>query len=122
MPGETFPFLKCSSSRKDKGISLFEVPAPDKTNDESIKWTKDLKNIFLKYLVKDQSLIKRMQSCKLYICELLFTPDKIYINPTRKILKEGALPTLNLPQESASSSAEPRPANVIEKREEHQLL
>ena len=122
MPGENFPFLKCSSSRKDKGISLFEVPAPDKTNDESIKWTKDLKNIFLKYLVKDQSLIKRMQSCKLYICELLFTPDKIYINPTRKILKEGALPTLNLPQESASSSTEPRPVNEIEKCEEYQLL
>ena len=76
----------------------------------------------MKYLVKDQSLIKHMRSCKLYICELLFTPDKIYINPTRPILKEGALPTLNLPQESASSSAEPRPVNVIEKREEHQLL
>ena len=84
--------------------------------------TKDLKNIFLKYLVKDQSLIKRMRSCKLYICELLFTPDKIYINPTRKILKEGALPTLNLPQESASSSTEPRPVNEIEKCEEYQLL
>ena len=63
-----------------------------------------------------------MRSCKLYICELLFTPDKIYINPTRKILKEGALPTLNLPQESTSSSTEPRPVNAIEKREEHQLL
>ena len=122
MPGENFPFLKCSTSRKVKGISLFEVPAPDKTNDESIKWTKDLINIFLKYLVKDHSLIKRTQPCKLYICKIHFTPDQIYINPTCKMLKESALPTLNLPRESASSLAKPRPVNAIEKREEYQLL
>ena len=122
MPGENFPFLKCSTSRNVKGISLFEVLAPDKTNDESIKWAKDLINIFLKYLVKDQSLLKRLQPCKLYICEIHFTPDQIYINPTCKMLKEGALLTLNLPRESASSSAEPRPVNAIEKREEYQFL
>ena len=38
------------------------------------------------------------------------------------MLKEGALPTLNLPREGASSLAEPRPVNAIEKREEYQLL
>ena len=38
------------------------------------------------------------------------------------MLKEGALPTLNLPRESASSSVEPHPVNAIEKREEYQLL
>ena len=57
MPGENCAFPKCSTSRKDKGISLFKVPTPDKTNDESIKWTKDLIDIILKYRVKDQSLI-----------------------------------------------------------------
>ena len=46
MPGENFPFLKCSSSRKDKGISVFEVPAPDKTNDESIKDKRSQKYFF----------------------------------------------------------------------------
>ena len=100
MPGENCAFPKCSTSRKDKGISLFKVPTPDKTNDESIKWTKDLIDIILKYRVKDQFLIKRMRSYKLYICAKHFTPDQIYIYPTRKMLKEGALPTLNLPQES----------------------
>ena len=40
---------------------VYEVPAPDKTNDESIKWTKDLINVILKYFIKDQSLIKHMQ-------------------------------------------------------------
>ena len=39
MPGVKCAFPKCSTSRKDKGISLFKIPTPDKTNDESIKWT-----------------------------------------------------------------------------------
>ena len=51
-------FPKGSTSRRDKGIILFNIP--DKTNDENIKWTKDLIDIILKYCVKDQSLIKRM--------------------------------------------------------------
>ena len=63
-----------------------------------------------------------MQSYKLYICERHFTPNQIYVYPTRKMLKEGALPTLNLPRESASNTRKPRPANAIEKREEYQLL
>ena len=98
MLGENCAFPKCSTSRKDKGISLFKVPTPDKTNHESIKWTKDLIDIILKYHVKDQSLIKRMQSYKLYICERHFIPDQIYIYPIRKMLQKGVLPTLNLPQ------------------------
>ena len=57
-----------------------------------------------------------------YFFKIHFTPDQIYINPTCKMLKESALPTLNLPRESASSLAEPRPVNAIEKREEYQLL
>ena len=67
MPGKNCAFPKCSISRKDKGISLFKVLTPDKTNDENIKWTKDLIDIILKYCVKDQSLIKCMQSYELYI-------------------------------------------------------
>ena len=63
-----------------------------------------------------------MQSYKLYICEIHFTSDQIYIHSTRKMLKESALPTLNLPRESTSSTAKPVPVNAIEKREEYQLL
>ena len=50
---------------------------------------------------------KRMQSYKQYIYEKHFTPDQIYVHPTRKMLKEGALPTLNLPQEITSSTTKP---------------
>ena len=38
------------------------VATPDKTNEESVKWTKDIIDIILKYRLKDQSPIKRMQS------------------------------------------------------------
>ena len=48
-----------------------------------------------------------MQSYKRYICEKHFTPDQIYVHPARKMLKEGALPTLNLPQEITSSTTKP---------------
>ena len=58
MPGENCAFLKCSTSRKDKGTNLFKVPTPDKTNDGNIRWAKDLIDIILKYRGKDQYLIK----------------------------------------------------------------
>ena len=51
-----------------------------------------------------------------------FTPDQIYVFPTSKMLKEGTLPILNLPEESASSTTKPHPVNAIEKHEEYQLL
>ena len=57
MPGENCAFPKCGTSRKYKANSLFKVSTPDKTNDESIKWTKGLIDIILKYRVKGQSLI-----------------------------------------------------------------
>ena len=101
---------------------VYKVPAPDKTNDENIKWTKDLINIILKYCIKDQSLIKHMQSYKLFICEIHSTSYQIYVYPTSKMLRESALPTLNFPQEIASSTTKPLPVNAIEKREEYQLL
>ena len=76
----------------------------------------------MEYRIKDQSLRKRILPYKLYICERQFTPDQMYISPARNMLKEGALPALNLPRQSASSTAKPRPANTIEKREQYQLL
>ena len=51
-------FLNVAPLEKIKKL-VYEVPAPDKTNNESIKWTKDLINIILKYCVKHQSLVKR---------------------------------------------------------------
>ena len=77
MPREKCAFRKCSTSRKDKRISLFKAPTSDKTNDESIKWAKGLIDITLKQLLKDESLIKRIQLYNLHICETQFTTDQI---------------------------------------------
>ena len=54
MPGKTCAFhssfsssnIFCGISRKDKGISLFKVPTPNKTSGKSIKYTKDLMILF----------------------------------------------------------------------------
>ena len=62
-------FLNVAPLEKIKKL-VYEVPAPDKTNNESIKWTKDLINIILKYCVKHQSLVKCMRSNKPYIYEI----------------------------------------------------
>ena len=66
---------------------------------------------------------KRIQSHKLFICERHFTVDQIYVYSSRESLKEGALPTLNLPRPSASASATNNRSKIaIEKREEYELL
>ena len=44
------------------------------------------------------------KSHKLFICEGHFTVDQIYVYSSRKLLKEGALPTLNLPHPSANAN------------------
>ena len=76
----------------------------------------------MKYRVKGGSLIIRVQSYKLYICERHFILDYVCIYPAHKILKESSLPTLNLPREKAGNVTKPRPAKTNEKHEEEQLL
>ena len=48
----------------------------------------------------DAQLKKRIEKYKLFIRERYFSPD-----PTRKSLKEGALPHLNIPRKSVLSSS-----------------
>ena len=63
------------------------------------------------------------KSHKLFICEGHFTVDQIYVYSSRKLLKEGALPTLNLPRLSANANAtKTRSKRAIEKPEEYALL
>ena len=60
------------------------------------------------------------KSHKLFICEGHFTVDQIYVYSSRKLLKEGALPTLNLSRLSANANAtNSRSKSAIEKREEY---
>ena len=102
MPGENCAIPGCSISRKDK-ISIFKVPLPN--NDVNKKWSKELIDIILKYRQRDESLNKRIQSHKLFICERYFTVDQIYVYSSRKSLKEDTLPILNLPHPGANANA-----------------
>ena len=72
MPGENCAVPSCSISRKNK-ISIFKVPLPN--NDENKKWSKELINIISKYRQHDESLNKRIQSHKLFVCERHFIFD-----------------------------------------------
>ena len=63
------------------------------------------------------------KSHKLFICEEHFTVDQIYVCSSPKLLKEGALPTLNLSRLSANANAtNSRSKRAIEKREKYALL
>ena len=118
MPGENCAIPGCSISRKDK-ISIFKVPLPN--NYVNKKWNKKL--IILKYRQRDESLNEIIQSHKLLICERHLTVDQIYVYSSRKLLKKGALPTLNFPRPSANANAaNNRSERAIEKREEYALL
>ena len=119
MPGENSAIPSRCISRKDKGISIFKVPLAN--NEFNKKWSQDLINIILKYRQRDKSLNERIESHKLFICEKHFTADQIYVYPSRISLKEGALPTLNLPRPSANVTNN-RSTSAIEKREEYSFL
>ena len=71
----------------------------------------------------DEPLKKRIAICNLYICERHFSPEQIWKYPSRKVLKDGALPSLNLPEKSIASSKSShtitRPTSSNKKREEH---
>ena len=94
MPGENCAIVGCSTSRRHKGISIFKVLLPN--NEFNKKWNRDLINIITKDRQVDEPLKKRIASCNLYICGRHFSPEQIWKYPSRKVLKDGALPSLNL--------------------------
>ena len=121
MSSENCAIPGCSISRKDK-ISIFKVPLPK--NDVSKKWSKGHIDSILKYQQRYESLIKRIQSHELFIREIHFIVDQIYVySSRRKSLKEGDLPTLNIPRPSANANAtNNRSKRAIEKRKKYALL
>ena len=72
IPGENCAIFGCSTSRRNKGISIFKVPLPN--NEFNKKWNRDLINIITKDRQVDEPLKKRIASCNLYICERHFLP------------------------------------------------
>ena len=119
MPGENCAIPGSSISRKDKGISIFKVSLAN--NEFNKKWSQNLINFILKNQQHDKSLNQEIESHKLFICEKYFTADQIYVYPSCKSLKEGALPTLNIPRQSANATNN-RSTSAIKKRKEYSFL
>ena len=114
MPGYNCAIFDCSTSRRHEKIRISKVPLPN--NEFNKKWNHDLINIITKV---DKPLKKRIASCNLYICERHFSPEQIWNYPSRKVLKDGALLSLNLPKKNIVSSKSlhtiTRPTSSIQK-------
>ena len=121
LPGENCAIFGYSTSRRHNGISIFKVPLPN--NEFNKKGNRDLINIIAIYRQVDEPLKKQIANCNLYICEHHLSPEQIWKYPSRKVLKDGALPSLNLPGKSIASSKSShtitRPTSSIQKREDH---
>ena len=116
MPGENCAIFGCSASRRNKGISFFKVPLPN--NEVNKKWGSELINIITKDREVDASLKQRIETRKIFICEQHFSEDQYYKYDTRKSLKEGELPKLNLPIKSGKTPSSSRSTSSIKKRDE----
>ena len=72
-------------------------------NELSKKWDSELINVTAKDREVNAALKHRIQTRNLFISEQLFTQDQYYVYNTRKYLKEGELPKLNLPIKSITT-------------------
>ena len=96
---------------------IFKVPSG--TNAFKSKWRRNLINVITKDRVVDQSLQKQIECNKLDICERHFSQDQLWIYDSKTSMKDGVIPTLNLPIKTICSPLpQPRSTSVIEKREE----
>ena len=91
-------------------------------NEFKLKWRRDLINGITKDRVVDQSLRKQIESDKIYICERHFSKEQLWIYESKKSLKDGVIPSLNLPVKTVFSPTQQRSTSAIEKREESSLL
>jgi hypothetical protein len=116
MPGANCSIFGCSTSRKNKGISIFCVPTGDDAY--NTRWREKLFNIITKDRVIDKSLKSQIERRSLYTCELHYNEECLIRNQTKTTRIPGSLPTLNLPIKSYSKvSVNERSKSSIEKRE-----
>ena len=75
MPGENCCMPQCSTSRREKGVGIFQLPG--RKDDFYAKWRNDILNIIKKYRVEDKHFKQLLDSKSVYICEKHFLPDEI---------------------------------------------
>ena len=71
------------------------------------KWGNELINVITKDREVDASRKKPIETRKLFICEQHFSEEHYYKYDTRKSLKDGELPKLNLPIKTPSRCPKP---------------
>ena len=77
MPGANCSIFGCSTSRREKGVSLFKLPVAKDLF--STKWREELVSIITRDRVLDADLRRQIREDKLHICENHFELDKLYI-------------------------------------------
>ena len=80
MPGANYSIRGCSSSRRSKGISIFNIPKKNLKfkEAEQEKWRNDMINIITRDREIDSDLRRQIIEDRLHICEKHFQPDEMY--------------------------------------------
>ena len=80
MPGANCSIRGCSSSRRSKGIIIFNIPPKNlKLKDaEQEKQRNDMINIITRDREIDSDLRRQINEDRLHICEKHFQPDEMY--------------------------------------------
>uniref|UniRef100_A0A7M5UX08 THAP-type domain-containing protein n=1 Tax=Clytia hemisphaerica TaxID=252671 RepID=A0A7M5UX08_9CNID len=103
----------CGICRNQNKYGLFKIPPLTKP-----EWRQNFLAQILKGRIVDEKFSKKIESSKVWVCEKHYEPDALYHYATRKVPKEDAIPTLNLPGMS-NKTYFPRPINSIVKREQN---
>lgn len=121
MPGDNCSIYGCTVSRRSnhKGVAIFKVPSGDTEFEKN--WREKLVSIITRDRVIDAALRQRIDARKLYICQHHYREDQILEHATRKTVKPGEIPELNLPIKSfpsSSTSTKPRESadTILQKR------
>ncbi|KAL9952997.1 hypothetical protein ACROYT_G040339 [Oculina patagonica] len=112
MPGDNCSVFGCGSCRRIKGIGIWKLPA---TKDEAHKkWREDWLAEITRTRESDHDFKALLVNDRVFTCEKHFEAEDIEIfhskKMTKKKLRFGAIPKLNMPRKShETAKPEPRP-------------
>ena len=101
MPGKNYAIFGCPMSRRNVGMTFFKVPK--ESDDFKKQWASELINVITTDRVIDSKLQEKIndkEHKKLRICERRFSPKQYWVYSDSNKLKDGELPTLNIPKKS----------------------
>ncbi|XP_065061651.1 uncharacterized protein LOC135688649 [Rhopilema esculentum] len=118
MPGSNCAIYGCGACRTKKYKEILIFKLPKAVDDETKRWRNEILNVITRDRVIDVGLREQIREDRVYICEQHFRPDQLYYYNNRKTLKEGAIPTVNLPEKSLPNQPQGcRSESQIAKRE-----